>query len=240
MTPANPLRGTLTVTGKELAAVIMEAGANLNINQQLARDLAKLLVNTGDDTIAALQELLSQPDPHRTIKSVLRTKADEHLEDWATGDPEDLAHWIKSANLCFHAVHDLLRTMGDFRNVVTIHVIQGVRHYRESPEQHTDEQMKYFALIAAATQYSALQANAKTNLPFGSSLNSQEHLSSIKGHDHFNCCSLSSDTINDMILKHPDKTADVLNFIVNHDVHTEEPLRYFLEGGPIALVDGVL
>lgn len=240
MTPANPLRAPLTATGKELAAAIMDSGANLMINQQLARDLAKLLVNSGDTTTSALLELLTQSDTHRSLKSILRLKADEHLEDWATGDPEDFAHWIRSANLCFHAVHNQLREMGEFRNVLTIHIVQGVRHYREAPENYTDEQMKTFALIAAAAEYSSLQANIGSSLPVTSSLNSKDQLSSITGHDHFNCRSLSSQTINDIVLKYPGMTTDLLSIIVKHKVHTHEPLRYLIEGGPLSLVDGVL
>jgi len=241
MSHKNQIRATtLDKEGKDLAAAIMDSGANLNINQQLARDLAKLLVSNNDSTITSLMELLSQPDPHKVVKSVLRTKADEHLEDWATGDPADFAHWIISANLCFHAVHDLLRGMGDWRDVLTIHVVQGVRHYRESPEHYTDEQMKNFALIAAASEYSAQQSASNSALSATSQLNSRDQFSSLTGHDHFNCCPLSSQTINGLVLRNQENMAGILNVIVKHRVHTEEAIQHCLDGGHGSLIDGAL
>jgi hypothetical protein len=239
MTQPNPLRATLTTTGKELAAAIMDAGSHIKINQQLARDLAKLLVNSGDDTISALMEMLSQPDPKGILKSMLRTKADEHLEEWATGDTEDFAHWIRSANLCFHDVSDLLRQMGEKRNVLAAHVVQGVRHYRESSENYTEAQMKSFALIAAAAEYSVLQAKAETGAMV-SSINSHEQLSTIKGHDHFYCCPLASPTIEEMVISYPEKTADIINVIVKHRVYTEEAILHCLNGGHSSLVNGAI
>jgi hypothetical protein len=240
MTQTNPLRVPLTTTGKELASVIMEAGAHIKIQQQLARDLAKLLVNSGDDTISALKELLSQPDPKGILKSTLRNKADDHLEDWATGTPEDFAHWIRSANVCFHDVSDLLRKMGEKRDGLTGQVVQGLRHYRESPNNYTEAQMRDFALIAAAAEYAVLEASRETDMIIDGSINSHEQLSTIKGHDHFYCCPLASHTIEEMVINHPEETAEIINVIVKHRVYTEEAILHCLNGGHSSLVNGAI
>jgi hypothetical protein len=215
----------------------MKSGEHLNINQQLARDLAKLLISSNNDTITALIELLAQPDPSRTLKSMLRTKADEHLDDWATGNTNDLAHWIISANLCYHAVHAHLRTLGDQQNILTNYTVQGVRHYREHSKHYTSHQLKNLALIAATTEYAAQQSGIS---PYTSPLNSRDQFNTINGHDHHNCIALSTTTLDAIMTKQPENTAYLVPVFVNHGIHTEAELHHLLNGMALPLIDGAL
>lgn len=237
MTPANPRRATLTATGKDLAETIMHAGEHLNLNQHLARDLAKLLSSSTDQTRTALLELLAQPDTGRTLKSMLRTKADEHLEDWATGDTEDFEHWIISANLCYHTVHAHLRALGDRTNVLTNYTVQGIRHYRAHSTHYTDDQLTNLALISATTEYAAQQTGIS---PYTSPLNSRDQFNTIIGHDHHNCIALSSTTLDAIMSKQPENTAVLVTVFNNHRITTEDSLHYALDGGALPLIDGVI
>lgn len=239
MVEKNPVRAsTLNEGGKELAAAIMGAGAGIKMNQQLARDLAKLLVTSGDDVITALKELLAQPDPKKLLKEILRTKANDYLMDWATGHPDDFAEWVKSANLCLHAVAQTMPDSGD-RKISDI--VQGVRHYREDSHGYSDTQMRDFALIAAKAEYMLEQEDEDSAIiPFWSHLTTRKELSQMAGHDHFNCCPLTSEIVKSIVVNDPESVPEIMRIIEQHGNPTEAAILHILDGGHTSLTQGVL
>lgn len=238
MVEKNPVRdAALDKGGKELAAAIMDAGAGIKMNQQLARDLAKLLVNSGDDVITALMELLAQPDSKKILKSVLRTKANDYLEDWATGHPDDFAEWTKSANLCFHAVTQI---MPNFSERKISDIVQGVRHYREASNGYSDAQMRDFALIAAKAEYMIEQEDEDSATLFWTHLTTREELSQMAGHDHFNCCPLTSEVVKSIVVNEPESVPEIMSIIEQHGNPTETAILHILDGGHGSLADGVI
>lgn len=215
---------------KELAAAIMDAGAHIKITTNIAREVSKVLIATDGSAVPALLELLSQPDPKGHLRVTLRDRAKECLDQWGTSDNEDFAQWVLSANLCFHEVDNLLRAAGDKTTPkrLTAQACQGVRHYRESPERYTDDQMKSFALVSAVAEYYRLKAERAESILVLESINSKTPTSPLTGHDHFDCCALSSDAIKSALVDNPEKAENLIRAIVKNRAYTEEAILQHL------------
>lgn len=241
MNTAAPVPTTTPVDEKEFAAAIMVAGEHIKINKMLARDLSRLLFDTGEDVVVSLLEFVAQPDPYKTVRSVLRKKADESLETWATSDANDFGHWVKSANFCYHSVNNLLRENGYELDEIAVNAVQGVRHYWDCTENYGEEAIKNFALITAAVELSIL---GDTEEPFGTKLTEKitdsEHTSNLKGHDHFNCYHLVNQTIKDLVSREPEKVDPIVKSILDHGYRSEKAIIHYLDGGHGTLVTGAL
>lgn len=226
------------------------AGAHLPLSKNTINSLAKFSVNADDETNSALMELLVQPDPHGNLAVVLPFRVRNALADYTEIDETDLAHWIKSANVCFHAVDELLIGLGNTEKAIdesqmASRFAQGARHYRDSGNNYSAAQIKDLALIGAAAHRAAFAAFADThdNERLAACITNYSHShdeENYDGHEDLWCHSLADQKIRDLAANSHETAVKILGIIVDHDVYTEPEILHILQGGSSALVSGAI
>jgi hypothetical protein len=246
---APELRASKAPTRKQsFVSEFTEAGAHLPLSKNTVNSLAKFAVKADDDTISALRELLAQPDPHGNLAVVLPFRVRNALADYTKIDETDLAHWIKSANVCFHAVDELLISLGSKDKAldeahIASRFAQGARHYRDSGDNYSAAQIKDLALIGAAAHNAAFLAYADSydNERLAACITNYFHdKGSHVGHEDLWCHSLADQKIRDLAISSPETAAEILRVIVTHGVYTEPEILHILQGGATALVSGAI
>lgn len=222
--------------------------AHSKLSKKAIFHLARFAVTTDDETVSALRNLLAQPDPHSTLAISLSAKVRYSSDTYMGYDQNDVAHWIKSANVFFHAVNELIIGFGETERAVdhtnlTSRFAEGGCHYHERGISYSDQQLTSFALIAAAAHHEYFEEFARVdnsdNMP--ASITEFRH-NSVKhsGHDDFWCQSLASHKIMDLAASSPESAQQILRIIMDHHVFSEEAILHLLDGRPRALLDGAI
>lgn len=233
---------------QSFVAEFTAAGAHLPLSKNTINSLAKFAVNADDETNEALMELIMQPDPHGSLAVVLPFRVRNALADYTKIDETDLAHWIKSANVCFHAVDELLLGTGNGDKPVDEAYLpsrfaQGARHYRDSGNNYGAAQIKDLALIGAAAHRAAFAAFADThnNERLSACITNYSHVEEPHiGHEDLWCHSLADQKIRDLAANSHETAVKILGIIVDHEVYTEPEILHILQGGSSALVSGAI
>lgn len=242
-------RAPKALTRKQaFVAEFTTTGAHLPLSKNTVNLLARFAVKADDETIAALRELLAQPDPHGSLAVVLPFRVREALADYTEIDGDDLAHWIKSANICFHAVDELLLGAGNLEKpldeaYLPSRFTQGARHYRENGCNYSAAQIRDLVLIGAAAHRAAFAEYEKSpdNDRLNSCITNYLHDKGTHvGHENLWCHSLGDQEIRDLAVSSHETAMNILEIIQKYDVYTESEILYFLQGGPSALVSGAI
>lgn len=233
---------------QSFVAEFTEAGAHLPLSKNTVNSLARFAVKADEETLSALRGLLAQPDPHGSVAVVLPFRLRNAQADYTEIDENDFAHWIKSANACFHAVDEFIIGTGrtekcEDETYMASRFAQGARHYRESGDSYSDAQIKDLALIAAAAHFVSLATEisdrdrATNSITAYAAHGKSDHY---VGHEDFWCHSVANQRIRQLATSSPQMAAEILRVIVDNDACTEAEILYYLNGGHSALVDGLI
>lgn len=224
---------------QELVAVISSQGAHLSLSKNTINALAKWGVAADEKSVSALLELVSQPDPHNSLRHALPPRIRDVYADWEDATETDFAQWVANAAICYHQVDEYLNQHSKYHqnnpsnDRVTARFVQGAVHYRRINPDHTSEQIADLAMIAAAAHCAYFKETDRTGKTPKPDIN--DGLC-----DHSWCHSVSSLAVIDLATSSHETAVRILDIITEDGIATETHIMYRLDNGPRTLADGVI
>lgn len=210
-------------------ALITNAAVTLGTSKVMAKRLGQKSEELDTDASTAMLNLMDQPDPHGTVKTLLTEKFGSIYGVYQDHDMEVFTQWIKHADKHLHAVDAIVHDLHDPEraNYSANQIIAGL--YRHDDHGYTDDQFRDIAIITAAV--SGVRANDQ---------NLKQDIADSQWSPKNDYYYITSSLILNRITSSHETAAEVLRLITEDHVLTEAELIHRLEDTPRSLVSGVI
>lgn len=208
--------------------LITKAALALGLDNKMTDRLARKAEELDPASKAALLSLMNQPDPHRTVRTLITDKfVTAYSVDYGP-DTDTFAQWVTNADNHLHAVESLVRDIDNSKaaRVITSVTISGLN--QTNYQHYTHDQLRCIALITAAA------------VTIASNHQKLDHDLTESEWPYNTHRRLSSSVVLDLITANKETAAEALRLVTEEHVLTNAELIHRLNGAPRALVSGVI